>query len=563
MIASSAESIGTGGTGAPGQMFVINLAASTSPMALSNPTSPALKRFTFFVSRQREDGRERFRLHMGYFSTQEQAEALLESVRDIYPAAWAGPAPTTGKGRRGRIAPGSVVAAAPAVAPVAAAAVPVVAVSAPTAPVAAKIASAPSAAVKVAAPAAPQDVAAKAPAAPALETMSNVRDVLAQLSEAPAAAPAATAAPPKAAAAARPAAAKPAAAPPRANPVPAPVAPAVKELTGADALSLLESPVARPALAAPVVPAAPVAAAPAPLPKAMPALPPLKNPFEGLANEPEVRVVTPEDTQTLTDIKVDKQNNAPPCFAVQLIWAVSPIDVAALPHLAIFDAYTLYNVEGNRQGRKWFGLRLGFFSDPNSATQVANYVRSDYKNVAVVPVAVKERDRAKGGAAPGPQGGEPQKTTDTEFKREAMAGFELLSDDRPAPAKRDLDDTVRIKAPVAAAAQPLAAPARAAVAAAPVAKPAGAAPKATGKPTGKRVVARRRAPPAPAPGRTVSAGVGGAEVLESTLEILGASTLSLEDGGREVITDAAARKDAKKSAGGNRFSRLLSKLGGG
>jgi hypothetical protein len=76
------------------------------------------------------------------------------------------------------------------------------------------------------------------------------------------------------------------------------------------------------------------------------------------------------------------------------------------------------------------------------------------------------------------------------------------------------------------------------------------------------VVARRRAPPAP-PGKTVSAGVGGAEVLESTLEILGASTLSLEGGGREVISDAAARKGANKPAGGNRFSRLLSKLGGG
>src|SRR5690606_26695118 len=112
----------------------------------------------------------------------------------------------------------------------------------------------------------------------------------------------------------------------------------------------------------------------------------------------------------LTDIKIDRQNNAPPCFAVQLIWSVSPIDVAAMPHLAIFDAYTLYNVEGNRQGRRWYGLRLGFFSDPNSASQVANYVRSDYRNVAVVPVAVKERDRARGGSAPAPVADAPRKT---------------------------------------------------------------------------------------------------------------------------------------------------------
>ena len=119
MTASSAESIGVNGAAAPTQLFVINLAASTSPMALSHPSSPELKRYTFFVSRQREEGRERFRLHMGYFSTQDEAEALLASVRDVYPAAWAGPAPTTGMGRRGRIAPGSVVAATarPAAAP--------------------------------------------------------------------------------------------------------------------------------------------------------------------------------------------------------------------------------------------------------------------------------------------------------------------------------------------------------------------------------------------------------------------------------------------------------------
>ena len=61
----------------PAQLFVINLCASTSPMALSHPNTPELKRFTFFVSRQREDGRERFRLHMGYFASQEEAEALL------------------------------------------------------------------------------------------------------------------------------------------------------------------------------------------------------------------------------------------------------------------------------------------------------------------------------------------------------------------------------------------------------------------------------------------------------------------------------------------------------
>src|SRR5579863_32552 len=73
--------------------FVINLCGSTTPVALTPPDHAGLKRFTFFVSRRREEGRERFRLHMGYFDSQEEAERLLDIVREIYPAAWAGLAP--------------------------------------------------------------------------------------------------------------------------------------------------------------------------------------------------------------------------------------------------------------------------------------------------------------------------------------------------------------------------------------------------------------------------------------------------------------------------------------
>src|SRR5690348_16185663 len=73
--------------------FVLNLCSSTTPMALTEPSAPELKRFKFFVSRRREEGRERFRLHMGYFSTLAEAEEWLVAVRDIYPGAWAGEAP--------------------------------------------------------------------------------------------------------------------------------------------------------------------------------------------------------------------------------------------------------------------------------------------------------------------------------------------------------------------------------------------------------------------------------------------------------------------------------------
>ena len=62
-------------------------------MALAQTDLPDLKRFTFFVSRRFEEGRERFRLHMGYFATLAEAEEWLAVVREIYPGAWAGEAP--------------------------------------------------------------------------------------------------------------------------------------------------------------------------------------------------------------------------------------------------------------------------------------------------------------------------------------------------------------------------------------------------------------------------------------------------------------------------------------
>ena len=93
--------------------FVINLCASTTPVALTPPDHAGLKRFTFFVSRRREEGRERFRLHMGYFDTQEEAERLLDIVREIYPGAWAGLAPGQRLRRRpsGSAGPGTAQSA--------------------------------------------------------------------------------------------------------------------------------------------------------------------------------------------------------------------------------------------------------------------------------------------------------------------------------------------------------------------------------------------------------------------------------------------------------------------
>src|SRR5262245_49377969 len=172
-------------TGAATGGFVINLTSSTTPMALSQPKDPTLAQYTFFVSRRREDGRERFRLHMGYFESLQAAEEMLAIVREIYPQAWAGEAPGKNLPAKGSVAKAAAAAAAaaptPAPRPVAPAptaarapapVAPVAAAPAPAAP--ARVAAAPVAAAPVVpAPAAPAPVvAAPAAVAPAPEPVA-------------------------------------------------------------------------------------------------------------------------------------------------------------------------------------------------------------------------------------------------------------------------------------------------------------------------------------------------------------------------------------------------------
>ena len=74
-------------------LYVINLDSSTLAMSLDVPFRHELVGFTVFRSRSFEHGRERFRLHLGYFETERHAEEALSVVRKHYPAAWISAAP--------------------------------------------------------------------------------------------------------------------------------------------------------------------------------------------------------------------------------------------------------------------------------------------------------------------------------------------------------------------------------------------------------------------------------------------------------------------------------------
>jgi hypothetical protein len=261
---------------------------------------------------------------------------------------------------------------------------------------------------------------------------------------------------------------------------------------------------------------------------------------------PAAAAAEPKSLSASQTLRVLEQSGAatpgarqePTLFAVQLLWSVQPIDQSKIPPLAIFSAYTLYGAEGNRDGRRWYGLRLGFFTDTVSAQQVANYVRSEFKAVSVVPVSVRERDRAAGAAAKPKESAAPA-TPPSPVRAVAPAGasgeFKLIDDRAPPPRPE----------PAATAAAPKAA--KEATASAP---PQRAAKAPLRNAPGKR--AKYRA------GRAPKAAATGKLSLEETLEILGANNLQIDKGRGERLNDSGIHRISKGGAKGQRGSSLLS-----
>jgi len=234
-----------------------------------------------------------------------------------------------------------------------------------------------------------------------------------------------------------------------------------------------------------------------------------------------IPLLKPDDTGTRRALKEAVVNNAPVWFAVQLQWSVQPVDLGKVPPLAIFSAYTLYTVEGSREGRRWYGLRLGFFSDAISAKQVAYYVRSEFGSVAVVPVSPQERGRA----------------TDDE----KVAATLTIAPDAPRRLEPEefklIDNDQDLRLP---AARPLAG------------KP-GAKPALRASADAARTRTR-------APGRVGARERRGGPSLEETLEILGATQLTIEDDRGEILNDTGVRHLQVEVQKNSPFSRLLERL---
>jgi len=74
-------------------LYVITLCTASLPMVLRVPFVHELVGFSVFRSRTVQDGRERYRLCVGYFDSASRAHAALAIVRRHYPKAWISCAP--------------------------------------------------------------------------------------------------------------------------------------------------------------------------------------------------------------------------------------------------------------------------------------------------------------------------------------------------------------------------------------------------------------------------------------------------------------------------------------
>jgi hypothetical protein len=474
---------------APLNAFVINLCSSTSPVTLTPPSHAGLKRFTFFVSRRREESRERFRLHMGYFDTQEEAEKLLDIVREIYPGAWAGLAP----GQRLRAAAAQHASAATPQHQQGAAAE--VAVSTPMAEAAVEPIATPVAA-RLAAPVAPPAAAAIAAAAvvPVAEPMAAATAQVVQ-----------------------PGIAELALVPDEGRRLPADQARATANVAAARSLNDVRAVIAAlddPAEHAPVL-------------RPIPELKPAPGARTGKSSAPAAAAAAtaaaadahsaPISDAGALAVLESAPRSEKPCFAVQLVWSVQPINIGQVPQLAIFSAYTLYGAEGNRDGRRWYGVRLGFFTDAVSAKQVAHYVRSEFATVSVVPVTPRERERAKLAARPPSSGAPAAEPPAIVLATPPKQQFEFIEDKSSALSPG-------------------------------VAAGSGATRAPRGAP-GKRARLRTQSSAVKASARVKPM------TLEETLEILGAGELQVDDNRAPLINDTGAAP-AKPKPARNRASRL-------
>lgn len=380
--------------------FVINLHASTAPIDVPAKSPAGSEQARLYRIQRVDDGRVRYRLRLGPFATEDEAEAVLAKVRLEYPCALLLTAAADDLHAialvRGKTAAGgssadarnsdtvlqpvldtrqftlpiTAVPVTPAALPAAAAPVPALTLTlveeltlVDDAPVSA-VAPVP---VLVAAVPKPTPTPAAVIAASAATTAAPVRALAPVV--------------------AQPAPAAVVVAPVVAQTAPAAAAPQRAAVSVASDLTSMQA-----LIAAIDTDATPKNMTARPALHAVPAAKASSRSSDAPAGTPAPSLESTQTLRPLTPLELG-EHEATRWFVVQLATSEDAFDPDALPHLDIFSLYRLYTVIGMDQGRLVHALRLGFFGEEVGARAVANYLAAYYDEPLVKRVSVAERDR--------------------------------------------------------------------------------------------------------------------------------------------------------------------------
>ncbi|HEY0684023.1 MAG TPA: hypothetical protein VGD45_16955 [Steroidobacter sp.] len=166
-------------------------------------------------------------------------------------------------------------------------------------------------------------------------------------------------------------------------------------------------PAAKPAAPVAKKPEPPVAKPAAPA-AAKPAAPMLKPVPPAPVRESSLKHPNLDSTQTIRALTTEELNDGAQekWFAIQLAASEQPVNLDTMPHLDIFEAYSLYSVATAGSGKIVHSLRLGFFKEAVSAEAVAGYLKTFFASPSVLRISVAEQARFKD--APQPRRADPE-----------------------------------------------------------------------------------------------------------------------------------------------------------
>lgn len=177
---------------------------------------------------------------------------------------------------------------------------------------------------------------------------------------------------------------------------------AAKAPAAAPASEKANPPAAKEAPKKAATPPAPAAPAIAKTPIPAPGVPEKRAAAPAIAASSDRRVPELDSTQTIraltsAELNDDAQDK---WFSIQLVVSERPVNLDAMPHLDIFEAYRVYSIANAGSGKIVYSLRLGFFREEVSAEAVSGYLRTFFPSPTVIRISAAEQTRFKDAPAP-------------------------------------------------------------------------------------------------------------------------------------------------------------------